>query len=71
MHPEYFPSDANQQLLHDIIEDTPFTKKELRNDFGNEIADIVIAVTKNSFAQIKAVATNNIICNSRCKICST
>ncbi len=40
-------------LLHDIIEDTSFTKKELRNDFGNEIADIVIAVTKNSFEKLK------------------
>ncbi|MDR2201915.1 MAG: bifunctional (p)ppGpp synthetase/guanosine-3',5'-bis(diphosphate) 3'-pyrophosphohydrolase [Clostridiales bacterium] len=33
-------------LLHDVIEDTPATAKELRALFGDEIADLVDGVTK-------------------------
>jgi GTP pyrophosphokinase len=33
-------------LLHDTIEDTPYSLKELRRDFGDEIADLVDGVTK-------------------------
>jgi guanosine-3',5'-bis(diphosphate) 3'-pyrophosphohydrolase len=32
-------------LLHDTVEDTPYTEAELRADFGPEIADIVLGVT--------------------------
>ncbi len=33
-------------LLHDTVEDTPYSLKELRRDFGDEIADLVDGVTK-------------------------
>ncbi|MBN1259294.1 MAG: bifunctional (p)ppGpp synthetase/guanosine-3',5'-bis(diphosphate) 3'-pyrophosphohydrolase [Anaerolineae bacterium] len=33
-------------LLHDVIEDTPTTYKELADDFGDEIAQLVLGVTK-------------------------
>ena len=34
-------------LLHDVLEDTPLTFKELKADFGNEVAIGVLALTKN------------------------
>lgn len=33
-------------LLHDTIEDTPYSLKDLRRDFGDEIANLVDGVTK-------------------------
>src|SRR5215217_3736444 len=33
-------------LLHDTVEDTPYTLDELRGDFGNEVAQLVDGVTK-------------------------
>ena len=33
-------------LLHDTVEDTPYSLKELRRDFGEEIASLVDGVTK-------------------------
>ncbi len=33
-------------LLHDTVEDTPYTLEELRDDFGDEIAALVDGVTK-------------------------
>src|SRR5712692_9776021 len=33
-------------LLHDVVEDTDFTLDELRQQFGNAVADIVDGVTK-------------------------
>lgn len=35
-------------LLHDIIEDTETTFEEIVDEFGKEIADAVLALTKNS-----------------------
>lgn len=34
-------------LLHDTLEDTSVTEEMLRKEFGNEVADIVVAVTEN------------------------
>lgn len=36
-------------FLHDILEDTNTTKKELDNEFGKEVTDIVYEVTKTSY----------------------
>lgn len=33
-------------LLHDCIEDTPATESEIRAEFGNEICELVLGVTK-------------------------
>jgi len=38
-------------LLHDVIEDTTYTKDDIRQEFDNEIADLVDGVTK--LTQIK------------------
>lgn len=40
-------------LLHDVVEDTPTTLDEVRNIFGDEIAQIVDGVTKVSSFKIK------------------
>ncbi len=33
-------------LLHDTVEDTPYSLDQLRSDFGDQIADLVDGVTK-------------------------
>src|SRR5688572_18762867 len=38
-------------LLHDILEDTETTFDEIVNEFGNSIAEAVLALTKNSKIQ--------------------
>jgi len=35
-------------ILHDVVEDTPVTEAEIRTKFGDEIADLVMMVTKPS-----------------------
>ncbi len=41
-------------LLHDVLEDTPVTKKELEEKFGKEIALLVDGVTKIKSFQMKS-----------------
>ena len=40
-------------LLHDTIEDTHATYETIKNEFGQEVADLVDGVTKISFSKIK------------------
>ncbi len=51
--------DANgimAALLHDVIEDTPVSKKELADQFGSEVAELVDGVTKLSKIDSKSHA---------------
>lgn len=32
-------------LLHDVVEDTPYTEEDIRKEFGDSIADLVMEVT--------------------------
>ncbi len=40
------PSTIIAALLHDTVEDTPYSLEQLRKDFGDEIASLVDGVTK-------------------------
>ncbi|MFH1240454.1 MAG: HD domain-containing protein [Candidatus Diapherotrites archaeon] len=40
------PESVAAGLLHDVLEDTPVTKKELEVEFGKEITELVEGVTK-------------------------
>ena len=42
-------------LLHDVVEDTEVTDKDLREEFGDEIADMVAGVTKLSSMQFVTI----------------
>lgn len=42
------PATIQAGLLHDILEDTPTTYEELVKEFGEEVASLVLAVTKVS-----------------------
>ena len=51
-------------LLHDTVEDTPYTLAQLRADFGNEVAVLVNGVTKFDkahFAQAEAESIRKMI----------
>lgn len=41
-------------LLHDVVEDTPFTLQDIEREFGKEIADLVDGVTKLSRIEYKS-----------------
>lgn len=42
-------------LLHDVIEDTPTTEEEIKNEFGEEILSLVKGVTKLGTVRYKGV----------------
>lgn len=35
-------------MLHDVLEDTPYSKEEIHEEFGYEVLDVLIHLTKNS-----------------------
>jgi len=41
-------------LIHDVVEDTPVTLEEVRNDFGDEVAELVDGVTKLGAVQFSS-----------------
>jgi len=43
-------------VLHDVIEDTPFAREQLANQFGEEIADLVDGVSKLTAIDFKSRA---------------
>jgi len=43
-------------ILHDVIEDTPVTKEQLRQDFGDEVAELVDGVSKLTQLDCKSSA---------------
>lgn len=48
------PTEDQQKIaiLHDVLEDTPATEKELRHLFGNHVTDNVIWCSKNFFKEL-------------------
>src|SRR5262245_7117081 len=44
-------------LMHDLVEDTPITVSEIRNEFGGDVAMIVDGVTKLKNLPLKVDAT--------------
>lgn len=50
------PNGIMAAILHDVIEDTPLSKKELASQFGNEVAELVDGVTKLSKIDSKSHA---------------
>src|SRR5437762_772952 len=47
-------AQAIAALLHDVLEDTPFTEAELRTEFGGDVADIVVACSDTMDHDAKA-----------------
>lgn len=51
-------------LLHDILEDTDYTLKELRETFGDKIANAIIHITRgcneNYFSYIERLSKNQL-----------
>ena len=47
-------------LLHDTVEDTDTSPDELRAEFGNEIADVVLEVTDDKLLSQNAIGTRSL-----------
>lgn len=45
-------------FLHDVLEDTSVTEEEMRNNFGDEITNLVLGVTKLGTVKYKGVERN-------------
>jgi RelA/SpoT family (p)ppGpp synthetase len=53
-------------LLHDVVEDTPFTQEQLEAQFGSEIAKLVDGVTKlGQIDQLSGMSERNIMEDAR------
>ena len=52
-------------LLHDTIEDTPTTYDEIRSEFGVEVADGVLSLTKDETLSSKRERMEDSICRIR------
>jgi len=52
------PTSIKAALLHDVVEDTPVTLEELKNEFGEQISMIVDGLTK--FSSLANVNQDNI-----------
>lgn len=44
---------AQMAVLHDVVEDTPVTSEEIRKEFGNRVAEGVLALSKNNSLSTK------------------
>ena len=54
------PAAVAAALLHDVVEDTPVTVKDLRKQFGDEIATLVHGVTKISEIEAREIISDNL-----------
>jgi guanosine-3',5'-bis(diphosphate) 3'-pyrophosphohydrolase len=52
------PTVISAGFLHDVLEDTPTTEKELEKEFGKEIVSLVKSVTKLGTVKYKGVERN-------------
>ena len=58
----FFSSDENviiAALLHDVVEDTPFTREDIKNEFNEEIANLVEGLTKIVEIRDKSLIPSN------------